>query len=115
MNTCEFLREANAIADQLRGKGPTPAVRRRGAAKGPSARNLEVLAFMREFFSANDQLPPVTAICAHFGWAGNAAHAHLVALARFGLIEKNTVGRWRFARRPGAVGCSSDPLPTTQL
>ena len=26
---------------------------------------------------------------------------HLVALARFGLIEKNTVGRWRFARRPG--------------
>lgn len=101
MNTCEFLREANAIADQLRGRGAAPAVRRRGAAKGPSARNLEVLAFMRDFFSANDQLPPVTAICAHFGWAGNAAHTHLVALARFGLIEKNTVGRWRFARRPG--------------
>lgn len=85
--------EANEIAARLR-----PGPRRRGPAKGPSARNLEVLAYLREFFAENDQLPTVKLISARFGFCGNAVQEHLVALERHGLIEKNAVGRWRFAR-----------------
>ena len=36
MNTCEFLREANAIADQLRGKGAAMSAVRPGRGSSPA-------------------------------------------------------------------------------
>ncbi|MDR3015210.1 MAG: hypothetical protein LBV56_07195 [Delftia acidovorans] len=67
--------------------------------KQPSERSLQVLAFMREFFAANDQLPPADAIATHFGWASaNAAQAHINALLKHRLVERNACGKLRFAR-----------------
>ena len=103
-----YMTEANAIADALRGRGSqraAPIARRgRGPGRAPTARNLAVLAFMREFFAANDQLPPVSAIVRHFGWTSQgAAQGHVEALRRFGLVESNAVGKLRFVRpREGA-------------
>lgn len=90
--------EDNAIAACLRGQ-PVRHGRGRPVA-GPSRKNLEVLAYMREFFEANDQLPPVMRISRNFGWASlNAAQLHVDALIRHGLIERNAVGKLRFARK----------------
>ena len=90
-----YMAEANAIAAQLRGKAK-PTGRK---ATGPTPRNQDVLAFMREFFAENDQLPPVERIAKHFGWASlQSAHCHLEALQKHGLIERNAVGKFRFAR-----------------
>lgn len=67
--------------------------------KQPSERSLQVLAFMREFFAENDQLPPADAIASHFGWASaNAAQAHINALLKHCLVERNACGKLRFAR-----------------
>ncbi|MFG0602466.1 hypothetical protein ACF8PL_18980 [Delftia sp. WSY_4] len=67
--------------------------------RAPSERSLQVLAFMREFFAANDQLPPAEFIAKHFGWASaNAACTHLNALRRHGLVETNACGKLRFVR-----------------
>ena len=69
------------------------------------ARRREVLAFMRDFFNENDQLPPCHIVARHFGFASeNAAHCHMVALEKDGLLQKNTVGKWMFAR----------PVPSTE-
>jgi SOS-response transcriptional repressor LexA len=58
-----------------------------------------VLGFMRQFFGDNDQLPPMHAIAARFGWVStNAAHEICLQLERKGYIEKNAVGKYRFAR-----------------
>ena len=58
-----------------------------------------MLAFLREFFAANDQLPPIKMINQHFGWASsNAAMNHLHHLLAKRAIEKNDAGRYRFAR-----------------
>jgi SOS-response transcriptional repressor LexA len=58
-----------------------------------------VLAFLRAFYEANDQLPPMYVVARHFGWtSANAAQAHLMALWRRGLVERNELGKWRFAR-----------------
>lgn len=58
-----------------------------------------LLAFLRRFFNENDQLPPISAICKHFGWASaNAAMAGLYQLQVRSLIEKNAVGKYRFTR-----------------
>ena len=77
----------------------------RGHQTAPNARPprgqqmLLVYDFMREFFRENDQLPPCRVIADKFGFASlNAAQTHLDSLARRGLIEKNAVGKWRFAR-----------------
>lgn len=93
-----YMQEANAIAARLRGarmasySGP----RKRTT---PSPRALAVLAFMRRFFAENDQLPPLSAIAAEFGWASDqSAMEHVAALARFGYLQRNAAGRWRFAR-----------------
>jgi len=99
--TSNYMAEANAIASALRGQSASVRVpgRRRGPTKSPSASNLEVLAFMRAFFAANDQLPPVAVISRHFGWVGVSAAAwHISALRRFGLVESNAVGKLRFVR-----------------
>jgi len=67
--------------------------------KQPSERNLQVLAFMREFFAANDQLPPADAIAKHFGWASaNAAQEYINSLRGHGLVETNACGKLRFVR-----------------
>ena len=67
--------------------------------KQPSERSLQVLAFMREFFATNDQLPPAEVIAKHFGWASvNSACTHLSALRRHGLVEPNACGKLRFVR-----------------
>ena len=90
-----YMTEANAIAAQLRGKAK-PTGRK---ATGPTPRNLDVLAFMRQFFAENDQLPPVAPVCEHFGWRSlQAGQDHVDALLRHGLIERNAVGKLRFAR-----------------
>lgn len=92
-----YMTEANAIADQLRGKAKPPG--RRAPDGQPTARNLDVLAFMRQFFAENDQLPPVATVCKHFGWRSlQAGQDHVDALLRHGLIERNAVGKLRFAR-----------------
>lgn len=78
---------------------------------GLTTKQAEVLAFMREFFDANDQLPPASALRAHFGWASeNAAATYLTALAKKGHIEHNAVGRYRFAR---STACASNADAST--
>lgn len=68
---------------------------------------LRVLAFVRQFFADNDQLPPAVAVAAEFGWVSTqSAFDHLRALERFGYIERNAVGKWRFARVPAAPAAS---------
>lgn len=90
-----YMAEANAIAAVLRGKA-SPTGRK---ATEPTPRNWQVLAFMREFFAQNDQLPPVSVTSSHFGWQSmGAAHSHVDALLRHGLVERNAVGKLRFAR-----------------
>jgi SOS-response transcriptional repressor LexA len=77
-----------------------------------------VLAFLRSFYEANDQLPPMHVVAAHFGWGSwNSAQTHVEALAKRGLVEKNAVGKWRFtgaahARIAETVG--SDPTPSDE-
>ncbi|MDH4417678.1 MAG: hypothetical protein QE485_10670 [Acidovorax sp.] len=94
------MTEANAIAAQLRGQ----TTARRGKAKGPSAKSLDVLQFCREFFAENDQLPPIACVNAHFGWSSsNAAQHHMDMLVRHGRLERNAVGKLRFAR--GGAAC----------
>lgn len=58
-----------------------------------------VLGFMREFFAQNDQLPPMQHIADHFGWPNASnAHHHVSALIQRGHLERNAVGKYRFAR-----------------
>lgn len=100
-----YMQEANAIAARLRGSSAPHTASRSGPHKRTTASPtaLQVLAYLRRFFADNDQLPPLSAIAAEFGWASDqSAHEHIRALARFGFVEHNTVGRWRFARAPGA-------------
>lgn len=94
-----YMKEANAIAAKLRGQGKAPARGVRGPAKEPSAKALAVLAYCREFFAENDQLPPIHRINDHFGWKSlNAAQNHMDSLVRHRLLERNAVGKLRFAR-----------------
>ena len=87
-----YMQEANVIASELPGKA-------KPSDGQPTQRNLEVLAFMREFFEENDQLPPVATVCKHFGWRSlQAGQDHVNALSRHGLLERNAVGKLRFAR-----------------
>ncbi len=90
-----YMTEANAIAAALRG---TPIARPSRRPTSPTPRNLAVLVYMREFFQQNDQLPPMSAIAAHFGVEVSAAYEQTLALRRFGLVELNAVGKLRFVR-----------------
>lgn len=89
------MEEANAIAARLRGG---PVRQARGPAAAPTAKNLEVLAYMRDFFRENDQLPPVATIAEHFGMNTTGADWHIKALLRLGRVERNAVGKLRFTR-----------------
>ena len=117
---------ANRIAAQLRGL-PTPKHRARlKVAQAPKVRKRkprapatgipgkgsylklakealmpEVLAYCREFFADNDQLPTQACIAQRFNVTDQTGHDYLHRLARDGHIERNAVGRWRFANRSG--------------
>lgn len=92
----EFQR-ANHIAALLRATAPERRI------KGIGRRTQEVLAFMRSYFSDNDQLPPATVIRDHFGWSSvNSVPHHTNALVAAGLIEHNANGKYRFTRREHA-------------
>lgn len=92
------MQEANAIAARLRaGRRPSYSGPHKRTTASPVA--LDVLAYLRRFFAENDQIPPLSAIAAEFGWASEqSAHGHMTTLMRFGYLERNAVGRWRFAR-----------------
>lgn len=99
-----YMQQANAIAAALR-TAPVPVRRSpagRGKAAAPSAQNLAVLGFMRIFFADNDQLPPVAVIARHFGWAAGTADWHIQALIHHGLLQRNVLGKLKFARRAQA-------------
>lgn len=101
-----YMNEANAIADELR-RAPRPPACHGGGRDAPTPRALEVLAYMREFYSANDQLPPKAKIAEHFGWTSpNAAQDYVGALMRHGLLERNAVGKLRFARPAAKDGAA---------
>ena len=90
-----YMQEANAIAAELRGKEP----QRKRKGTGPSEKSMAVLEFCREFLGENDQLPPVTRINEHFGWQSlNAGQYHMEVLVKYGFLERNAVGKLRFAR-----------------
>jgi SOS-response transcriptional repressor LexA len=68
-------------------------------AVNPTRRNMEIFAYCREFLKENDEFPPMWAVAKHFGFNSlNAAQCHIEALARHGLIERNSIGNWRFTR-----------------
>lgn len=99
--------EANAIAAMLRG-GRADKVRR--AAVSPTDKNLEVLAYMREFYLENDQLPPVSRIASYFSMNVAGADWHVQMLLRFGEVERNSVGKLRFARKESMQNDSCQSL-----
>lgn len=61
-------------------------------------RQKEYLDFMRAFFAENDQLPPIQVLAEAMGVTNNAANDALTRLIRAGAIERNSVGKWMFAR-----------------
>lgn len=108
MAVSNFMQEANAIAASLRAQAPlrgrAKAPGLRAPATEPTARNLDVLAYARQFFVENDQLPTIKCIREHFGWnSDNAADAHVRALIHHGLLERNALGKLRFARKKGGL------------
>lgn len=68
-----------------------------------------VLAFMREFEAANDNMPTVPVIAKHFGYASaNAANEHIKALVRAGALERleGQVGH-RFTRSTACANAAA--------
>ena len=61
-------------------------------------RQMQYLEFMREFFNENDQLPPIQVLADGMGVTHNAANDALTRLIRAGEIQRNSVGKWMFAR-----------------
>lgn len=65
---------------------------------------LEVLAYLREFFAENDQLPPLSCIQQRFGWKSrNTAMPYLKALERLKYLERNDCGNLMFSRKKEAA------------
>lgn len=58
----------------------------------------EVLAYCREFFADNDQLPTQACIAQRFKVTEQTGFDYLHRLARDGHLERNAVGKWRFKR-----------------
>lgn len=85
--------------DQLANYGAEKVAKGAKTRKPDGSRRREVLAFMRDFFRNNDQLPPCHVVARHFGFRSeNAAHCHMLALEKDGLLQKNAVGKWMFVR-----------------
>ncbi|MCY1240233.1 hypothetical protein D9M72_530700 [compost metagenome] len=59
----------------------------------------EVLTYCREFFAENDQLPPQACTAKRFKVTEQTAQEYMHRLAKDGHIERNAVGKWRFANR----------------
>lgn len=90
------VRASRAYATGIRGSSEYLRVRAR-------ARTAEVLAFCHQFFAENDQLPPQSAISKHFGFVEQVAQKYMQYLADAGHLERNAVGKWRFARKGAAA------------
>lgn len=106
--------DANRIAAQLRGRQPltkkvdlSKYVRpSRSIVTGSSeyprvparASDAEVLAFCREFFATNDQLPPQFFVAERFKVSEHTANKYMRQLGEAGHLEENAAGKWRFAR-----------------
>lgn len=58
----------------------------------------EVLAYCHEFFAENDQLPPQACVASRFSVLEQTAQTYMRALGDAGHLERNAVGKWRFAR-----------------
>lgn len=58
----------------------------------------ELIAYMVEFLNDNDQLPPHLNIAKHFSVNVNAITERLARLERDGILERNAVNKYRFAR-----------------
>ncbi|MBK8187744.1 MAG: hypothetical protein IPK77_11175 [Cellvibrio sp.] len=58
----------------------------------------ELIGFMVEFLNNNDQLPPHLNIANHFCVNVNAITERLARLERDGILERNAVNKYRFAR-----------------
>ena len=94
-----FMTEANTIANQLRG---VHIPRKRGGTRRRetlSEKQIEILAFMREYFAENDQLPSVATTAQRFDMNNAGADWHIKALIRLNRLERNAAGKLRFARR----------------
>lgn len=87
------VRKPRAIATGIPGKGNY--LKQAKAALMP-----EVLAYCREFFADNDQLPTQACIAQRFKVTEQTGHDYLHRLAKEGHIERNAVGKWRFRRNP---------------
>lgn len=90
------VRKSRAYATGIRGSGEYLRVKAR-------VRTAEVLAFCHQFFAENDQLPPQSAISKHFGFVEQVAQKYMQYLADAGHLERNAVGKWRFARQKEAT------------
>lgn len=62
-----------------------------------------ILQFCREFFEENDQLPPQACVSDRFNVCEQVAQKYMHWLAEAGHIERNAVGKWRFANRQRMV------------
>lgn len=58
----------------------------------------ELISYLVDFLNENDQLPPVLNIARHFGATNNAVFQRLLRLERDGILERNAVNKYRFAR-----------------
>jgi hypothetical protein len=86
------VRKPRAVATGIPGKG--------GYLRAAmQARIAEVLAYCHEFFNENDQLPPQSCVSARFGVVEQVAQKYMRALGEAGHLERNAVGKWRFANR----------------
>ena len=85
-------RKPRAIATGVPGKGVYLKLAKR-------ALMTEVLAYCREFFADNDQLPTQACIAQRFKVTEQTGFDYMHRLAEEGHIERNAVGRWRFTRK----------------
>jgi Mn-dependent DtxR family transcriptional regulator len=61
-------------------------------------RQLHYRAVMEEFFEENDQFPPMAMLADLVGTSNNAAYAMIHKLEQRGVIERNTVGKFKRGR-----------------
>ncbi len=77
--------------------------------KGLTARQSEVLEFIKQYLESNSYAPAVRDIAKHFGITVKAAHDHLKALERKGAIHSSE----GISRSTGVVGFSVAPSVET--
>jgi SOS-response transcriptional repressor LexA len=77
--------------------------------KKPTARNLAVADYMRDFLKNEDRLPVMSEIQKHFEFSSpNAAVTHIKRLVAHDVIEPRGRGHYRFKRqKSGATNASN--------